>query len=38
MKTTFCTVADDNFYEGVKILIYSLYKNVIILITFFLKY
>lgn len=28
MKTTFCTVADDNFYEGVKILIYSLYKNI----------
>mgnify|MGYP001364589770 CR=1 FL=1 len=28
MKTTFCTVADDNFNEGLKILIFSLYKNI----------
>lgn len=28
MSLAFCTVADNNFYEGVKILIYSLYKNI----------
>ena len=27
-KITFCTVCDNNFFEGLKILVYSLYKNI----------